>query len=70
MSSMIFGVEWMRWLVPLPALLALLWVAKSAIWPAKNERLAWYDHLLRITGAVAATVIVLLAVAVNLGWMG
>ncbi|MFB3813754.1 MAG: hypothetical protein ACE14L_06540 [Terriglobales bacterium] len=70
MNDVFFTTGWMRWVALLPAGLALLWVARSAVWPAKHERLAWYDHVLRVAGAVTATVIVLIGVAVNLGWVG
>ncbi len=70
MTNTILHASTVRWLALLPVVVALIWVAKSALWPNRNERLAWYDLLLRVLGAIAGSVVLLLGVAVNLGWIG
>ncbi len=65
----LFHASFARWLVLLPPVLALLWLARSAVW-SRNERLPWYHLVLRVLGAVAGSVVLLLGVAVNLGWFG
>ncbi len=65
----LFHASFVRWLVLLPPILALLWLARSAV-RSTHERLPWYHLFLRVLGAVAGSVVLLLGVAVNLGWFG